>query len=139
MAWTHNNRIIQKGNQLVVNYAGQADNSDLTAYQIVDISAYELLNGNAPSRTRVERALIVMDSMFYKLEWHRTANVLIAGGGGGIYMLPFVLFGETPGNDIQPQPHLDPDTGETGDIILTTLGAAVGTGVGIQMLVTLIE
>jgi len=123
-----------------LNYSGQADGSDLTDYAIMDVSASPIHFGSVPSSGRIlSLRMCVSGGLFARLEWDATTDTLIVGGGG-----PVKLGWGYP--DVGPLINADmvdlnsaeflqdpANSGQTGDILLTTINGAAGEGISIQM------
>lgn len=131
MAWTHYSNTQRIGqNKFLVNYAGQADASDLTDYVLFDISA------KAPGFTKTQiESLKIRSSggLVAVLEWDATTDDFITASVGHEQQFPppFQREDLISGNFI-----VDPaSTGTTGDILLTTIGGALGRGVSIEAII----
>ena len=144
MAWTHDIDIVRPAGEDVcyVNYSGQADASDLTDYALFDISAQGELrqgpnSGVAPTGTKIHnlRATIGGSGMYARLEFDATTDDLIgAFVQGSPLIVPPPFFPLDVHNDFFKDPG---SSGSTGDIVLTTIGGAVGDGISIQMVLSL--
>lgn len=143
MAWTHksNNKeqvLAGSGYRAYVNYIGQADASDLTDYVVFDASAQLPF---VPAATEILWLKMVVggSGMMAYLEWDATADTLIGGAAQGE---PFAWPPETGHFDLAYARDngltKDPvGSGTTADIVLTTIGGAVGDAVSLQMILAL--
>jgi len=123
-------------NQFLLHYVGQADASDLTDYALFDFSVR--VPGGGYTKTQLDYLRIqACEGLFALLEWDATTDDLIAASAGStpyVFPPPFDRADLVAGSML-----IDPaSTGTTGDIVLTTLGGAVGRAVMIDARIILL-
>lgn len=131
MAWTLANKSFQvdNSNQVVIEYGARADASDLTGEIILDLSAYIVQSTQAaPSKCRIASLIALVSSgVHLTLDWDRTTDRHIMDCPGGVIStyapLP-IPTDETSLDNIFD----DTASGDTGDVIATTIGGGLGEG-----------
>lgn len=112
--------------RLVVVLTNESDGTGEAAVVKVDKSAFTGPDGTEPGRLMVEEIEYDVGGMRVLLEWEHTApdEIAVLNGAG---FIDFTKGGKFPGK-------VDPaSAGGAGDIILTTVGHAVGDGYTITM------
>lgn len=134
MAWTITSKDYQIGNYQYINWSGQADATDLTDTVVVDVSALVPI---APTQLTIDYLRIAAGGVFARLEWDATTDdLIIACPPDCVVELP--LKTGNPDHQMSAGWTKDPNSaGTTGDILLTTIGGALGDGVSIQMVLKL--
>uniref|UniRef100_A0A6M3L2N6 Uncharacterized protein n=1 Tax=viral metagenome TaxID=1070528 RepID=A0A6M3L2N6_9ZZZZ len=142
MGWTHRFKKLEKvvggKYRYYVNYFGQADASDLSDYVLVDASA---LLPFVPTKTEILwlHMSVGGSGMMAVLEWDATTDDLIMGCPDGCSKEWPPPGGVFPPDTARDEGFTkDPaSSGTTGDIVLTTIGGAVGDSVSIQLVLEL--
>lgn len=102
---------------VVVHYTDISDGTGLTDQVILDVSTYTLTNGNAATKAAIQEVQWNMQGFTdLVIEWdHTTDEVALVLNGNGYK--DFSLSGNLNSRG----------TGQTGDVLLTTVGAAAGS------------
>ena len=134
MAWTIDSIASQTGDLYILSWTGLADASDLTDTVLVDVDALSMASGATPTKTQVTYFYGAAGGVAAKLEWdHTTDDPIILVPPGCVVTLP------APHPEQAADVFTDPSSsGQNGDIVVTTLGGAVGDGLYIYMEVLLI-
>jgi hypothetical protein len=139
MAWTiTKNEFQPSGGRTVYGiWDGQADASALTDTIVFNASEFVLPDGTAPTQIIVDYMRIaVSEGIHARVELDATSDILLMGcPGNNVKEYPPPNF---PRDEmITGEMNTIDDSGVTGDIVLTTTGAAVGEGVTVEYVVTL--
>ena len=102
--------------EYVTRFTNRSDGTGESAVVKIDLSALENANGEVPSKIQIQRVEFTVTGMDYvHVFWNRTVDVTIAVlSGSGI--MDFSWFGGFN----------DPNSGSTGDVEFTTVGAVAG-------------
>lgn len=135
MAWTIDSDLVKITDEDIVllNWSGMADASELTDTALFDTSAQTLnTTGGAAASLKVLKIRIACGIVSARLEFDAdTDDLIIQCPANTVLVWPTDIF---PLANMVASFLTDPkSTGTNGDIVITTLGGAVGGGVSIQL------
>ncbi|TXH48452.1 MAG: hypothetical protein E6Q97_24730 [Desulfurellales bacterium] len=124
MADTVDNRVIRNGKYYVTRHINYSDGTGETGVVKVDLSAITRWDGRTPVYSKIDRIEFNIAGMSVRLHWDHTTDdeIVVLPPGSGIIDV------EADGGLVDPR-----TTGDTGDILFTTVGAGAGDSYDITL------
>jgi hypothetical protein len=117
MADTVDTKVIGQGRHYVVRWQNRSDGTGETGVNKLDISTLTSITGQVPTYTVFDRLEWAISGMTVRLDWNHTTDDEIATlSGTGSFDWSSV------GGNADPK-----SAGDTGDVLLTTIGHAAGS------------